>query len=206
MFLLARGSEADIYLIRYHGCKAVMKIRRRKRYRHSTIDQRIIEERTRNEVLNMIKAYENGLNVPLVLDFNIDQGKIVMEFIEGIPLTERLNKESIRMAGELLARLHLLDIAHWDFTTLNILYTTGDKIYAIDFSLSRHTRDPREKAVDAHLIIRSLRSIHKDVEGKLIDAFWEGYSKYGDAKLIQELVEEIESMGRYVKSRRKTVW
>ncbi len=207
MELMARGSEADLYLIDYHGCKAVLKIRRKKKYRHPSIDNNIITQRTRNEVLTMLKAYENGVNAPLVLDFELDKGKIIMTYVDGLPLSQTLNRELVRRAGETLARLHNLDIAHWDYTTLNIIYSPSeDSIYVIDFSLSRHTREPREKAVDIHLMIRSLKSIHRDVEGKLVGAFWEGYAKYGDVELMKKKVEEIESMGRYVKARRKTIW
>ena len=207
MELIAKGSEADVYLVTYHGCKAVLKIRRRKRYRHSSLDRKVISERTRNEVLNMVKAYENGLYVPLTLDFDIGQGKILMTFVDGIPLAEKLDVESIRKAGEMLARLHSLDIAHWDYTTLNVLRSKSNgRVYVIDFGLSRHTRDYREKAVDVHLMLRSLKSIHKVSDRKLIDAFWRGYSEYGDVDLMKEGVSEIESMGRYVRTRRKTIW
>ena len=207
MRLIAKGSEADVYLVTYHGCKAILKVRRRKQYRHPLLDNRRIVERTKNEVLNMIKAYENGLYVPLVLDFDIRQGKILMTFIDGIPLAEKLDIESIRKAGEALARLHSLDIAHWDYTTLNVLRSNKNgRIYIIDFGLSKHTQNYREKAVDVHLMLRSLKSIHRDLEGKLIESFWRGYSEYGDVDLMKQGVSEIESMGRYVRTRRKTIW
>ena len=202
--LIARGAEADVYLIDYWGCKAIMKVRRPKPYRHPKVDIHIREERTRNEARTMLRAFRGGVSVPKLYDVDYRDMKIIMEFIDGKPLYEVLREEYLREAGSLLALLHSLNVAHWDYTTANIL-VKDDKLYIIDFGLARYTEDDLEKAVDIHLMIRSFLSAHPGKED-WVRAFWEGYAKYGDVNKMKELVRQIELMGRYVKDRRRTVW
>lgn len=204
MKLIAKGAEAEIYLVEYWDCKAIMKVRMPKPYRHPKIDLYIREERTRNEARTMLRALEGGVSVPKLYDADFSNMKIIMEFIEGKPLYEVLKKEYLREAGSLLAMLHNVNVAHWDYTTANIL-VKDNKLYIIDFGLARYTEDDMEKAIDIHLMIRSFLSVHPGKD-EWVRAFWEGYSKYGDANKMRELVKQIELMGRYVRERRKTVW
>jgi Kae1-associated kinase Bud32 len=127
-----------------------------------------------------------------------------MEYIGGVLLAKKLEPWALREAGRSLAVLHSVDIAHWDYTTANLLVKDG-KLYVIDFGLSHKTRSELDKAVDAHLMIRSFLSAHPGRED-LVDEFWRGYAEAGDAERMRELVRQIELMGRYVKERRKTVW
>ncbi|UXD21530.1 serine/threonine protein kinase [Ignicoccus pacificus DSM 13166] len=202
--LYQKGAEAEIYLTEYWGCRAILKVRIKKMYRHPKVDSNIRLERTRNEALNMLRAYKAGVNVPMLYDFSLREYWILMEYIEGKPLREDLNEYNLKKAGEALALMHTANIAHWDYTTANILVNEG-KIYVIDFGLSRYTESDLDKAIDIHLMIRSLLSAHPEAEN-LVDAFWEGYASYGNVELMKEMVRKIEMMGRYVKERRKTVW
>jgi len=201
---LAKGAEAEVYLAEYWGCKAVYKWRKPKPYRHPRVDARLRYERTRNEARNTLRAYAEGLNVPTLYDVDFNEYYIVMEFIEGVPLAKRLEPWALREAGRALAVLHSIDIAHWDYTTANLL-VKDNKLYIIDFGLSRKTKVDMEKAIDAHLMIRSFLSAHPGRED-LVEEFWRGYAEAGDAEKMRELVRQIELMGRYVKERRKTVW
>ena len=201
---LAKGAEAEVYLAEYWGCKAVYKWRKPKPYRHPKVDTRLRYERTKNEARNMLRAYAEGLNVPTLYDVDFNEFYIVMEFIEGTPLAKRLEPWALREAGRALAVLHSVDIAHWDYTTANLL-VKENKLYIIDFGLSRKTKVDMEKAIDAHLMIRSFLSAHPGRED-LVEEFWKGYAEAGDAEKMRELVRQIELMGRYVKERRKTVW
>ncbi|NPA85572.1 MAG: Kae1-associated serine/threonine protein kinase [Crenarchaeota archaeon] len=193
-----------MYLTEYWGCKAVLKLRRAKSYRHPKVDLRIRKERTRNEASNMLKAYSEGLGVPALYDVDFNEFYIIMEYIDGRPLAEEPSAWAMREAGRTLASLHSINIAHWDYTTANLLVKER-RVYVIDFGLSRRTEDELEKAIDAHLMIRSFLSAHPGKEG-LVEEFWKGYSEVGDAERMKELVRQIELMGRYVKERRKTVW
>lgn len=205
MMLIGEGAEARLYLIDFLGKRAVLKVRPRKRYRNPKLDERLRTERTRNEALNMIRAYNNGIRVPLVYDVNLIEKKIVMEYVEGKLLRDAINEgeageREIVKAGEMLALLHKINVAHGDYTTSNIIFNDGN-LTIIDFGLSKFTKDPLEKAIDIVLMIRSLKSAHygKDLEG----AFWEGYLKVGDEEM-KRYVKRIEVMGRYVSKR--SVW
>jgi len=203
--LIARGAEAYVYKVTFGGCKAVMKIRLSKTYRHTKIDLNIREQRTRNESLNMIKAMKAGVNVPTLYYVNLKEFSLIMEYIEGIQLTKVISKENLRKAGKILAELHENNIAHWDYTTSNIL-VNNNELYVIDFGLSIYTKSIMDKAIDVHLMSRSLRALTKRAD-QLIESFWKGYSEASsNPREIKEMVKRIESMGRYVKTRRKTVW
>jgi len=202
--LLAKGAEAEVYLAKYWGCKAVYKVRKPKAYRHPKLDLRLRYERTRNEFNNMLRAYKEGMNVPTPYDVDYNEYSIVMEYIEGTPLSEKVEAWAIEEAGRQLAILHSADIAHWDYTTANLIIK-GRKLFIIDFGLSRKTKSDIEKAIDAHLMIRSFLSAHPGRED-LVDRFWKGYSEFGEAEKMRELTKQIELLGRYVKERRKTVW
>ena len=204
--VLAKGAEAYVYKITFGGCDAVLKVRYPKKYRHPKVDLSIRDRRTRNESLNMIRALKAGINVPTLYYVDLNEFSIVMEYIKGEPLTLNLTENNIRKAGKTLAELHNNDIAHWDYTTSNILITKDDKLYVIDFGLSIYTKSLLDKAIDVHLMNRSLRAIVSEAE-PLISIFWEEYSRtVKDPDGIKEMLQRVESMGRYVKSRRKTVW
>ncbi len=202
--LLAKGAEAEVYLGEYWGCEAIFKVRKPKPYRHPKIDFNIRKERTSNEARTMLKAFEAGVSVPALYDVDFNEMKIVMEYIRGEPLYKVLRREYVREAGSLLAMLHNANIAHWDYTTANVLVSEG-RLYIIDFGLARYTEDELDKAIDAHLMIRSFVSAHPE-RASWVDEFWKGYSEFGDVEKMRELVRQIELMGRYVKERRKTVW
>ncbi len=204
--LIARGAEASVYEVEYWGCKAIAKVRETKRYRHPKVDEHLRLERTRNEALNMIRALKKGLPVPKLYNVYLRDATIIMEFVDGIPLREKVSVENIEKVGEVLAELHRINIAHWDYTTSNILVRGRDnEIVVIDFGLSRYTENILDKAVDLHLMIRSLMAVYGQRE-ELIEALWRGYGRVGDIGAMKEAVERIERMGRYVKERRKTVW
>ncbi len=203
--LIGEGAEAKLYLIDFFGRKAVLKVRPRKRYRNPKLDERLRIERTRSEALNMIRAYNSGIRVPLVFNVNLLEKKIVMEFIDGKLLRDAINEGEagegeIKEAGRLLALLHKINVAHGDYTTSNIM-VNEDGLVIIDFGLSKYTKDPLEKAIDIVLMIRSLKSAHY---GKgLEEAFWDGYLSVGDEEM-RRYVKRIEVMGRYVS--RRSVW
>ena len=56
MDLLAKGAEAEIYVVDWFGMRAVLKWRKPKRYRDPALDHQIRRRRTINEVRNMYMA------------------------------------------------------------------------------------------------------------------------------------------------------
>jgi len=210
--LLGAGAEAEVRLGYYAGYKAVFKYRLPKRYRHPRLDSYLRSLRTRREASLLLRARGGGLPVPAVLAVYPSLGLLVMEYIEGELLRERLRRSPsearglVVEAGRILARLHSLGIAHGDSTTSNYIVSPRG-LYLIDFGLSSQTRGVEERAVDVHLFRRSLESAHASIAGEAFKAFLEGYlSEAGEwGEGVVGRAEEIKLMGRYVAERR-TVW
>ncbi|MHA1646059.1 MAG: lipopolysaccharide kinase InaA family protein, partial [Promethearchaeota archaeon] len=102
--------------------------------------------------------------------------------------------------GKLVAQMHEADIAHGDLTTSNILITSDQMLYFIDFGLSQRDIDIEEKAMDIHLFIRVLQSTHAQYFDVLYPAFLDGYrDNAGDdtAEILQR-VDKIALRGRYI--------
>ncbi|PNV77130.1 MAG: Kae1-associated kinase Bud32, partial [Thermoproteota archaeon] len=79
--LLSSGAEAVIYIEELMGRKLIRKIRPRKGYRVSELDEKLRRSRTRKEARLIHTARMGGVNAPAVIDVHEDQ--LVMEFVEG---------------------------------------------------------------------------------------------------------------------------
>ena len=102
----------------------------------------------------------------------------------------RFGKQEIRNSGEILARMHGIDIVHGDFTPANIMVDAGE-VHVIDFGLSEFSKDAEEKALDILLMKRSITP-------EMYKEFREGYAKVSkDSKAILNRLAKIESRGRY---------
>ncbi len=190
---------------------------------HNDLDKKLRIERTLNEAKIMIHLRSQGLPVPAVLDVDIGNGIIVMEWIDGDLLRDRLlrsvsSRENVSIyrdifyfVGETLGKIHDLGYYHGDPTVSNFIVDTTNRIWLIDFGLAGYSRDPEEWAVDLHLLFRSIETlIHEEVE-KLKESIIKGYAesmKSFNYKRVLELVEDIRLRGRYIEKRRKikTVW
>jgi TP53 regulating kinase-like protein len=210
--LLGAGAEAEVRLGDYAGYKAVFKYRLPKRYRHPKLDSYLRTLRTKREARLLLKARSGGLPVPAVLAVYPTLGLLVIEYIEGELLRERLRRDPrgsmglVVEAGRILARLHSLGIVHGDSTTSNYIVSPSG-LYLIDFGLADSSQGVEERAVDVHLFRRSLESAHASIAGNAFKSFLDGYlSEAGEwGERVVRRAEEIRLMGRYVAERR-TVW
>ena len=210
--LLGAGAESEVRLGDYAGYRAVFKYRLPKRYRHPKLDSYLRSLRTRREARLLLRAREGGLPVPRILAVYPTLGLLVIEYIEGELLRERLRRDPhgslglVGEAGRILARLHSLGIVHGDSTTSNYIASPRG-LYLIDFGLAEASEGLEERAVDVHLFRRSLESAHASMAVEAFKAFLEGYlseaGEWGDR--VVRRAEEIRLMGRYVAERR-TVW
>ena len=86
MKLLKKGAEADLYQTKWQNSKAVLKIRKIKNYRNSSLDSKIRKQRTikESQMLSHVKSF--GVPSPLVYFVNLDKTSIIMQEIPGKPV------------------------------------------------------------------------------------------------------------------------
>jgi len=175
----------------------IVKERIQKGYRISQIDSKIRKERTRTEVRMMTEARKGGILVPIV--YGVDDSSIKMEKIDGVPLKFAIeeNEALAEVVGEIVGKMHALNIIHGDLTTSNMIYSTAGQIYLIDFGLSFSDKTVESKGVDVHVLLQTFESSHHNLNLK--GFFEKGYSKtYSDAEAVLKRAEEIKLRGRYI--------
>jgi TP53 regulating kinase-like protein len=201
--LIRRGAEAEIYLSDWNGRKVAIKRRVPKSYRLAEIDKRLREARTKLEAKMISEARNFGVSTPIIYDVNISQNQIVMDFIEGTRIKEKLHEVDSKEQEELcfeigrcLGRLHENHLIHGDLTTSNMILIEG-RIYFIDFSLGGKSKEIEDKGVDLHLLSEAFESTHSEIL-KMFEHVLAGYKEeYADAELVIKKVKEIEKRGRY---------
>ncbi|MGC8694706.1 MAG: KEOPS complex kinase/ATPase Bud32 [Candidatus Micrarchaeia archaeon] len=196
---ISEGAEAFIYESNFINIKCIIKERIAKDYRNKILDEKLRKERTANEARIIALASSNNINTPFVL--LVGKYSIMMNKIEGINLNVLMKENTlsdnhleniIKESAKQLSLLHNINITHGDFTPANIV-VDKDKIYIIDFGLSKITSSIEDKAIDLLLMKRSLNK-------HLYSLFIEFYMKNSkDAKKIVERLEEVEKRGRYQK-------
>ena len=214
--MLARGAEAELYLVEWGGREAVLKRRVAKPYRHRVIDERLRRERTLAEARMLARAVELGVDAPALYEARLRDAEIVMEYVPGVSLRWWLEERGLdgvaaaaaRRLGEMIGLLHEHGFTHGDVTTSNLI-VSGERFVLIDFGLSSASRDPLDQAVDVHLFLRAVESTHPEHAGRLFTLFLEGYRRVRGEAAAREVLEgvgRIRLMGRYVEARRRSVW
>lgn len=203
---LARGAEAEIYLIDFFGLKAILKRRISKAYRNPVYDELFIKNRTRIEARILTELYSNEVNVPALFLVDEEHGVLIMEYIEGANLAsvfdkldiDRLHKIAVEI-GALAGRMHSLGIYHGDFTLANMMIRNG-RVVLIDFGLSGYSDDIEEYAIDLHLLRRSIRVARPEITDRFMNMLLDSYSRTyrGDANEVVKRMHEISARGRYV--------
>jgi Kae1-associated kinase Bud32 len=201
--IIKRGAEAEIYLSEWNGRAVAIKRRVPKSYRLPQIDKRLREARTKLEAKLMSEARGFGVPTPILYDVDILQNQIVMDYIDGVRIKEKLHevdskeqKDLCFEIGKCLGKLHKNHMIHGDLTTSNMILRNG-KIHFIDFSLGGKSKEIEDKGVDLHLLSEAFESTHSEIIG-VFDYVLEGYKEeYEDADLVINKVKEIEKRGRY---------
>ncbi len=186
------------------GRPAVEKLRVTKGYRHADLDQELKSSRIRTEARLFREARLLGVPVPILYDVDLQEGRLVMEFVEGPTAKEVLDAgdekvvELCHKMGLLAGKLHSGDIVHGDLTTSNMILR-GDRLYLLDFGLGEKGGDIEAKGVDLHLLREAFFSAHSE-KAKLFKEVLRGYREaYGDAEAIIAKAKEIEKRGRYLR-------
>jgi TP53 regulating kinase-like protein len=202
MKILKKGAEADVYISSWNGKKSVLKIRKEKKYRNSSLDTRIRKQRTIREaqIVSHVKSF--GISTPLIYFVNYKNFSIYMQYVKG-KLIRDMDEKSIPKTclqiGMIVGTLHQNGIMHGDLTTSNFILTSKH-LFLIDFGLANRTEKPDDHAVDLRLFKEILNSAHANVMKKSWKNFITGYEKSvgkKHCKKILELVSVIESRGRY---------
>ncbi len=204
--LVAKGAEADLFVVEWNGLQAMKKVRIPKKYRHPELDYHMRKSQTNHEVDILHRAKFNGVPTPLLYHVDNENAIIVMEYIDGIKIRDLVDeiKEDERVTlfkriGFYAGRLHKAGIVHGDLTTSNII-KSGDRIVFIDFGLSEVSSEVEKRGVDLNLMNRMLTSTHYKYQVELLDAFKEGYrlSMKEEAEEALERMEEVSKRGRYI--------
>ncbi|MGY5150494.1 MAG: KEOPS complex kinase/ATPase Bud32 [Candidatus Nitrosopumilus sp. bin_68KS] len=202
MKLIKKGAEADIYQTMWQNSKAILKIRKVKNYRNSSLDAKIRKQRTIKESQMISHARTFQIPTPLVYFVNLEKSYIIMQEIPGTPVHDLSESKIIKLSkeiGKLVGKLHQNGIMHGDLTTSNFILFEN-LVYVIDFGLSQNTIKPEDHAVDLRLIKEILNSAHAKIMKNAWKKFLLGYkSVVGNSyhTKITKLVAEIESRGRY---------
>lgn len=212
--ILKKGAEADIYLedfkkifgFDFFDEKVIIKKRVKKSYRIQEIDENIRGFRTIKEAKIINKAKLSGVYSPALYYVDLNDKKIVMEYVRGMRLKEYfsskgLDRDIALKIGKSVGALHKVGIIHGDLTTSNMILNEGN-VYFIDFGLSEESEEIEKQGIDIHLLRQALESTHFDISEDLFKIILEGYSKIlGEEKkneLLQR-IEQIEKRGRYRK-------
>src|SRR5256714_15235203 len=137
---MKRGAEAELRRTEFLGRPAVDKTRVPKTYRLKELDDGLRRSRIRTEARLMAEARAAGVSVPILYDIDLEEAKIVMEYIPGPTLKEVLDRggpgglAATREMGRVVGRLHQAGSVHGELTTLNILLLDRS-IVMTEFSL-----------------------------------------------------------------------
>lgn len=188
MKLIAQGAEAKVY----ENGDMIVKYRIPKPYRIKEIDEKIIKSRIKKEAKILNKLQTVDFNSPKLI--KIESNSIYMEKIEGKVLKDCLNEENylkiMYQVGNMVSKLHLLDIIHGDLTTLNFMMNNDGNIFMIDFGLASFSHSEEDKAVDLYVFERALICAHGN---SYLTSFYDGYN--GDDKVMTRL-NAVRKRGR----------
>ncbi len=200
--LLKKGAEGDLYLTNWDNRKAILKVRKKKNYRISQLDDKIRKQRTirESQIISEVKAF--GICTPLIYHLNMKNYSILMQHLDGTLVNELPDPKLIKYCkeiGRIVGTLHKNGIMHGDLTTSNFILVNG-KIFVIDFGLANKTKKPEDHAVDLRLLKEILNSAHAGIMKKAWTNFLSGYKKSVGSTYynkVTHLVSVIESRGRY---------
>lgn len=186
---IAQGAEAIIFLEK----DKIIKKRIEKKYRIKEIDEKLRLFRTRKEIKNIEKAKKFGIKTPNIL--KKEKYSIEMGYIDGNKLRDVLNRKNMKKfakeISDIVSKLHDINIIHNDLTTSNMIYKDG--IYLIDFGLSESSHKTEKKAMDLHVLKKSLMSTHHEIA----DEMWKVIEHDYKNKNVLNRLEQIEKRGRY---------
>ncbi|HIF46444.1 MAG TPA: Kae1-associated serine/threonine protein kinase [Candidatus Poseidoniales archaeon] len=204
------GAEAEVNSGFWYGKPAIEKIRQPRTWRHPDLDRRLTKKRMTSEVKLMIKLRAKGVEIPAIWDVDFEEGRIVMERIEGQQLMSflRSNKQThhvLEKVGRTIRKLHRQAVVHGDLSTNNILIDQQNEAKLIDLGLANMDYEVESYGIDLHVLHEILRASHPEIDGAM-EAVIKGYlaldEEYGAPALApggkpptaKEVVKRLESI------------
>jgi len=204
MKLIRKGAEGDLFLTTWNDKEAILKSRKKKDYRNSSLDYRLRKQRTIRESQIMSEIKEFGIHAPLIHFVDIKNCNIIMQKIDGVLAYDLSNSKLInacKKIGNLVGIMHKNGIMHGDLTTSNFIQSK-DQIFIIDFGLASRTFKSDDHAVDLRLFKEILNSAHAEIFEKAWSNFLSGYKLSVGSEHFAKITNKvmiIESRGRYAR-------
>ena len=130
--------------------------------------------------------------------------EIVMEYIEGVNLKEKITLDLVLKMGKCTGLLHINNIIHNDLTTSNFINSKNDdEIVMLDFGLAFFSERLEDKAVDVRLIKEVFHSYYVSICVAAFSEFIAGYMSITGKEKTQATLRkvlEIERRGRYTRT------
>lgn len=204
--LFHRGAEADLYTSHISSWKIVVKKRIPKAYRNTLLDSSIRRERTISESSLIHESKLAGAKCPSLFAVDIENTSIVMTYIDG-PLArdsiDGMGRKGLvdifTKLGEEIGLMHQSGIVHGDLTTSNLIISQ-DVPFVVDFGMAHRSAQVEDRAVDLHLMQRSIITSHRSNPTLCTNSFFKGYRKTIGNQMGTKVVAkaaEIERRGRY---------
>ena len=190
------GAEAEVSTGKWYGRDAIQKIRKPRGWRHPDLDKQLTNRRMTNEIKLTIWLSNNDAPVPAIWDVDLEEGKIIMEKVDGKPLIQILNEKqhddiTLKNVGKSIRILHRNAINHGDLSTNNIIITPQNNAYLIDLGLASRDYELEGYGVDLHVLHEIFRASHPSVDNAM-ELVLEGY-----VSLDNELGEPEKAPGGY---------
>ena len=215
------GAEASIYLCKYIGLPAILKIRLPKKYRIQALDISLRKRRIIQESRLLFSAYSVGASVPVLYDLSSTSFYLIQEYIDGTSLKEIINSSRSKGSegnvlpsemssedylqqlnffyGKNIGRLHINGIIHGDLTSSNAIVRQEKKntllseysLVIIDFGLGKKSSHLEDQAVDLLVYFSCLQSSHYWCTDSLWSSFIEGYKAEVGSEKLKTVLDRI---------------
>ena len=203
---IVKGSESFLYNGSTFGFEVVIKERRPKKYRDTKLDHMLRLQRIRIESRMILSALNNDIHVPALISVDLQSFTLELEKIIGKNFGSFLSdsessKENtatnnfLKEFGQMVAKLHNIEIIHGDLTPLNVLIRKDKTMFIIDFGLAFYSNEVKDKAMDLFILYGALK-IYSDFDS-LFERFLEGYQIADDHVAVIDYFNKLTRKGRY---------
>jgi Kae1-associated kinase Bud32 len=209
--VMAQGAEAVLEVGTWLGRPAVLKHRRPKGYRHPDLEAHLRTTRMRAEARALREARVGGVRTPSVLDIDMEEGRLVLELVEGPTvrhafddLTDDGRVRVAKAIGRTMGVLHAHGLVHGDPTTSNFILEDSPSegsvtLAVLDISLGGKADGVEERGVDLRLLAEAFESTHHAYQhlfGTILEGYREAFPD-GASEAIARM-DAIAARGRYV--------
>jgi len=173
------GAEAVVSTGTWMGLPAVLKKRRKRGWRHPSLEESLTRRRIIAEARILTRLDENEIPAPKVLAIDLHSRTLLLSRLKGVPFVELIdngqsNHQHFVDLGMSIRNIHNAGIAHGDLTTHNIWVSDGNSMIIIDFGLGKVTSDVESFGTDLHGLYESLSARHPEIKYAM-DSVIEGY-------------------------------